>query len=376
MTAASVIVSGMIAATPHQGGATWAVLQFLLGLRRLGCDVRFVEPIDHPRPADSAGARYISDVMHRFGLGGRWAIVGPDQNEILGMTRPQLRAAARHADVLLNVSGMLSEPDVLDHVDIRVYVDLDPAFVQLWHSVAGVDMRFDAHTHFVSIADAIGESGCPVPSCGRAWIPTLPPVVLDEWPVAEHRHGDALTTVAHWRGYGSIEHQGVRYGQKAHSLRPLFDLPRRTDAQFRLALAIHDGDMKDIAALREHGWELVDPDTVASSPDEYRRFVQSSWAEFGIAKSGYVVSRVGWFSDRSACYLASGRPVLAQDTGFGRRLPTGAGLFAFTDGDDVLAAVDAMRRDYAHHRAAARDIAREYLDSDRVLSELLERVAT
>jgi glycosyltransferase involved in cell wall biosynthesis len=235
-------------------------------------------------------------------------------------------------------------------------------------------MRLGGHTHFVTVADAIGEPTNSIPTCGRKWLPTLPPVVLDEWPVATGPTRNALTTVGHWRSYGSIHHDGVQYGQKVHSLRPLIDLPSRTRSRFELALAIHPDESADLKALADNDWALLDPGEVARTPDDYRRFVQGSWAEFGLAKSGYAVSDSGWFSDRSACYLASGRPVIAQDTGFGRRLPTGEGLFAFASADDVLAAIDALEDDYERHREAAREIAVAHLDSDRVLGSLLERV--
>jgi hypothetical protein len=368
------VVSGMIAGTPRQGGATWAVLQYLLGLRRLGYDVLFVEPVGSQDLGGSESARYCREVMHRFGFDGRWALVQPGRLETVGLSRSELRAAAREANVLINVSGMLADADVLEQTATRVYLDLDPAFVQLWQEVENIDMRFDAHTHFVTIADTIGTTASPVPACGRTWIPTLPPVVLTEWPVGDRLEHDALTTVGHWRGYGSIEHNGLHYGQKVHALRPLIGLPLQTVETFRLALSIHPEEKSDLSALGENRWQLVDPAVVAATPDGYRRFVAGSKGEFGVAKSGYVVSNSGWFSDRSACYLASGRPVIAHDTGFGRRLPTGSGLFAFADTQDAAAAVDALHSDYGKHRAAARAIAEEHLDSDRVLRTLLDRV--
>jgi hypothetical protein len=373
-SAPSVIVSGTIAATPWQGGATWAILQYLLGLRRLGCEVYFIEPVDDLDGPSSDAVRYCREVMRRFGLDGCWALV-PARGDPIGMSQQAIRDAARDSDVLLNVSGMLRYPDVLDRVQTRAYLDLDPAFAQLWHAAEGVDMHLDAHTHFVSVADAIGQPGCPIPTCGRDWLPTLPPVVLDQWPVATRLERHAGTTIGHWRSYGSIHHEGVQYGQKAHSLRPLIDLPRRAPTPFALALAIHRDETRDLDLLRANGWTVLDPATVASTPDDYHRFVQGSWAEFGLAKSGYVVSGSGWFSDRSACYLASGRPVIAQDTGFRRRLPTGAGLFAFSTADDVVAAFEELERDYERHRVAARALAAEYLDSDRVLASLLERLS-
>jgi hypothetical protein len=373
VSAPAVIVSGMIAATPWQGGATWAVLQYLIGLRRLGCDVHFLEPVDGAAPKADA-VEYVRAVMDRFGLEDRWALIPSDGHEPLGLSRREVRDAARRADMLISVAGMLTDPDVTEVVPVRAYLDLDPAFTQLWNDAEGVDMRLDGHTHFVTVADTIGEPSNPIPTCGREWLPTLPPVVLEEWPVATELTRDALTTVGHWRSYGSIHHDGVHYGQKVHSLRPLIDLPGRTGAAFELALAIHPDESADLEALADNGWALLDPAEVARTPDDYQRFVQGSWAEFGLAKSGYAVSDSGWFSDRGTCYLASGRPVIAQDTGFGRRLPTGEGLFAFATADEVLAGIEALRADYERHRRAAREIAVAYLDSDRVLGSLLERL--
>ena len=374
MSAPTVIVSGMIAATPWQGGAAWAVLQYLLGLRRLGCSVYLMEPVDRPEVLSSDAPRYCEQVMRQFGFEDRWALIPPASTDPIGMTRAQIVSAARDADLVLNVAGMLTDTDVLDRIPVRAYLDLDPVFTQLWHATEGVDMRLDAHTHFVTVADGIGRPGSPIPSCGRDWLPTLPPVVLEEWPIATHLADRAITTVGHWRSYGSIHHDGVQYGQKVHSLRPLIDLPSRTSGHFALALAIHPEETKDLVALRENGWTLLDPAEVAATPDEYRRVVQGSWAEFGLTKAGYVVSGSGWFSDRSACYLASGRPVIAQDTGFGRRLPTGIGLLAFSTANEAAAAIEELQRDYEQHRAGARRIAEEHLGSDQVLGALLNRL--
>ena len=337
-----ILVAGMVAAHPHQGGATWAVLQYVRGLEQLGHELWLVDPAEPT--AESEGYFAGLDLGSRAFLG---------------------RYGGPPPDVLLNISGMLRDERVLGGAPIRVFLDLDPGFNQLWH-LHGVDAGLDGHTHYVTV-------GSRVPPTGHDWIPTLPPVVLDDWHVAERIETDAFTTVGNFRAYGSIEHEGVRYGQKAHSLRPLVELPRLTDQRFALALDIHP-DEPDLATLREHGWELLDPRVVAGTPERYAAFVRGSKAELGIAKEGYVVSRCGWFGDRSAAYLASGRPVVAQDTGFGERLPVGAGLFAFADTDDVLGAIEALRLDYGRHARAARAIAEEHLDSRRVLTRLLHEV--
>jgi hypothetical protein len=376
----TILLSGMIAADPHQGGATWAVLQYLLGLRRLGHDVCFVEPVPPAslRPPGAAlerslNAAYFRAVAAEFGHGGAAALLLAGTRSTVGLPYETLRRFAARADLLLNVSGMLQDPDLTGPVPVRVYLDLDPGFVQLWHA-QGIDMRFAGHTHFVTVGHALGTAGCAVPTSGLSWIPTWQPVVLEHWPLAGAIVHDALTTVGNWRAYGSVEHGGVFYGQKAHSLRPLITLPTRTAEKFLLALAIDPGEVKDLAALAANGWGLVDPATVASAPGQYRRFIQGSRAEFGIAKSGYVAARCGWFSDRSACYLASGRPVLAQETGFSRLLPCGEGLFPFTTEDDVLAAVAALDADYARHARAARALAVEFFDSDKVLARILHQL--
>ena len=374
----TVIVSGMIAADPYQGGATWAVLQYVLGLLQLGHDVYFIEPIKEAaiRPAaatlaESVNARYFTEVATQFGLLGRAALLQQGTQQTHGLSYPQLQQIARKADVLLNISGMLEDPELLCPIPIRAYLDLDPAFNQLWNAVQGIDMRFGGHTHHVTIGQSIGSPECPIPTCGRDWIKTWQPIVLKHWPVAHQLTHPALTTIANWRGYGSIHHDGLHYGQKAHSLRPLLGLPRLTPEKLLLALSIHPGETRDLAALAENGWECVDPATVTDTPERYQQFIQGSWAEFGVAKSGYVHSRCGWFSDRSVCYLASGRPVLAQDTGLAHLLPTGEGLLLFASLEEAVAGIAELRRNYPAHAKRARAIAEEYFESDKVLTRLL-----
>jgi hypothetical protein len=197
-------------------------------------------------------------------------------------------------------------------------------------------------------------------------------VVLEQWPqVRASPERDAWTTIANWRGYGSIEWQGRHLGQKAHAFRELFELPSLSADRFEVALAIHDDEERDLEALSRNGWSLLDPGVVAGDPDGYRRFIRESVAELGVAKTGYLESRSGWFSDRSACYLASGRPVLAQDTGFSDHLPTGVGLVPFRTLDDAVEGVGRIRRDHDRHARAAREFAETYLDSDRVLARLM-----
>jgi hypothetical protein len=375
-----IVVSGMIAAVPGHGGATWAVLQYVLGLARLGHEVFFVEALDGDalRPAgvpleETVNARYCREVLQQHGLDHSWALVHRSNRQTAGLSHPEVTQIAAGTSVLLDISGTLADEDLFARVPIRVYLDVDPAFTQVWDA-DGIDMRLSGHTHFVTVGQSIGSPNCPVPTGGRDWITTWQPVVLEEWPVGGRITWNGFTTVANWRGYGSVEHEGVHYGQKAHGLRPFMAVPTRTDERLLLALAIDEGEVADLAALRGNGWELLDPDQVAGSPSAYRAFVRGSKAEFGIAKSGYVASRSGWFSDRSACYLASGRPVLAQDTGFSRHLPTGTGLVPFDSPDDVLTGIAMIEGDYQRHARAARALAEEYFGSAQVLTRLLRHV--
>lgn len=367
-----IVVAGMVAGDPRQGGATWAVLQYVEGLAALGHEVLVLEPVAPEALAPDGGvAAYLRSLRP---LAGRSALLADDYSRrTLGLPYRRLEEFAAGADLLLNISGMLRDERLLKAIPVRAFLDLDPGFNQVWGE-QGFDLGLDRHTHCVSVGTRIGAADCPIPTHGREWIPTLPAVALSHWPYAEGA-GRAWTTVGNWRSYGSPTAAGLRYGQRAHSLRELAELPRRSSARFEPALAIHPDEAADLELLATNGWHLVDPAAVASTPDLYADFVRGSRGELGVAKQGYVAGRSGWFSDRSACYLASGRPVVAQDTGFGDALPTGAGLLAYTDVAGAAAAIEAVEGNLETHRCAARELAAEHLDAARVLPALLERLA-
>jgi hypothetical protein len=367
-----ILLAGMVAGDPHQGGASWAVLQYVAGLSELGHEVVLVEPV--PAMSLDPAGEVVSCFRELPLIEGRAALLGQGTDRTCGLPYSQLLEFARDADLLLNISGMLRDEKLLE-APVRAFLDLDPGFNQVWQ-VTGSEMGFDLHTHFVTVGVRIGTEDCPIPTLERNWIGTLPPVSLPHWPMAEAApERDSFTSVGHWRSYGSIEYGGVHYGQRAHSLRSLIELPTRSDTQFELALGIHPDEVGDLRALRENGWKLADPREVAGSPRVYASYVSGSQAELSVAKSGYVNSRSGWFSDRSACYLASGRPVVAQDTGFGDSLPVGEGLLSFESTRGAGDAVAEVRADIDRHRRAARELAEEHLDSRKVLSRLLESLA-
>jgi hypothetical protein len=213
-----------------------------------------------------------------------------------------------------------------------------------------------------------------LPVDGIPWRPTRPPVVLAEWPVVDCG-GDQFRTVASWRGaYGRVEAAGRLHGQKAHEFRRFAELAELVDQPFEIALDISEADAADAQMMRRHGWRLQDPVEVASSPDDFRRYVQGAAAEFSVAQGIYAETRCGWFSDRTTRFLASGKPALVQDTGFSDSVPTGQGLLAFTTVEAAVAGVASIQRDYQAHAQCARTIAEQYFDSDLVLGRMLDEV--
>ena len=375
-----ILVSGRIAAAARQGGASWAVLQYLLGFEELGHDVRFVEPITSSR-IDPAGTRedipdaaYGRHVLAASGMSGRRIFFEEAGGTATSISARAAAELTRGCDVFVNLSGVLRDRELTELIPIRVYVDLDPAFTQLWHEVESIDVGLAGHTHYVTVGQRLGQPGCDIPDCGVAWIPSLPPVVLRCWPESPAPPHGAVTTVGNWRGYGPVTFGDTTYGQRAHSFRPIAKLPMFSSERFSVALAIDPEEHDDLAMLVQNRWTLLDPRVVAGTPEAFANFVRASKAELDVPKSGYVVSRCGWFSDRSACYLASGRPVVAQDTGFSSAIPTGTGLIAFDVLDEAVDAIERMSSEYPRHVRVARQIAEEHFDARIVLRSLLDRI--
>lgn len=384
---ATAIVSGALANKPFNGGEAWVRLAWVLGLRRLGLDVYFAEQIesdtcvdDSGRPAAfaaSANRAYFDSVVRDFGLEARAGLICDGGEEGSGLSRGDLIEIAGGADLLFNISGHLTLDALLEGPRISVYVDLDPGFTQAWHVDPSVPFRLPHHDRYLTVGLNVGAADCPIPACGLEWIPTLPPLLLDEWPPVPAPSGPLrLTTVATWRSpYGALEIGGRTMGSKHHEFRRLIDLPGRAGGvAFELALDIHEGDAADREALLAHGWTIVEPREVAATPRAFRDYVRGSGAEFSVAQGVYAASASGWFSDRTAAYLACGRPAIVQDTGVAGRLPIGEGLLAFSSPDQAAANVEEVLARYAAHGAAAADLAARHLDSDRVLGRLLAMV--
>jgi len=234
---------------------------------------------------------------------------------------------------------------------------------------------FAGHDLFVTIGENIVQPDCGIPTCGLDWITTRQPVVLNLWQ-AVSRGRPTFTSVGAWRGpFAPVEYKGTTYGLRVHEFRKFVDLPLRTGENFELAFDIHEAETADVELLGRSGWRIVQPQIVAGDPVAYRDYLRSSRAEFMVAKNMYVQTRGGWFSDRSACYLASGKPVLAQDTGITSLFPVGEGLLTFSTLDEAAAGVEAITNDYQRQSKTAREIAEEFFDSDKVLTALLEKLS-
>jgi hypothetical protein len=373
------LVAGSVAARPGCGGHAAAFLQWVLGLRALGHDVWFVDRMppgsctdDDGRPCLPVRSRqwaYLEHVCEAERLTGRYVLLA--DGECLGAPVGAVRHAARGA-VLLNVNGYLEDEDILNAVSQRVYVDIDPGFAHFWLE-HGLHDAFAGHDTFVTIGERVGQPDCPIPTNGRSWITTPPPVYLPAWPRRPPMAADLLTSVATWRGpFAPVEHDGVRYGLRVHEFRRFVELARRIRARLEIALDIDPADAADIEMLTTHGWHLVDPVAVACDPRAYARYLRRSAAEFCVAKEIYVRTRSGWVSDRSICYLASGRPVIAQDTGWSARYGSSEGFVAFDELDDAVDAARDVLADYERHSKAAYEIAADCFSTTTVLPRLLD----
>jgi hypothetical protein len=400
-----VVVTGLIAQHPWLGGLTWHYLQYVLGLRNLGHDVYYVEDSgEWPYTLDggasgnewiasdcSTNVEYLKTAMGRFGLGDRWAYRFPRERRWYGLSARRRREVLRSADLLLNVSGTLRRPEEYRAIPRLVYIDSDPVFTQIKLSLRrghlGFQKRVATHDVHFSFGETLARTGFVA---GYHWRPTRQPVVLAQWSLPS-RQRDVYSTVMSWTSYEPLVFRGKVYAQKDREFRRFVDLPPRI-APARIELAVNHIDhaewqttdvpqtsggsearkMSIADALALHNWSIVDPVKLCGTLDDYRSFIQSSKGEWSVAKHGYVQGSPGWFSERSACYLAAGRPVIVQNTGFDAVLPVGEGIVPFSTVEEAADGIAAVERDYSRHSRAARDIAVEYFDANHVLTRLLE----
>jgi hypothetical protein len=381
-----VVVTGLVATYPV-GGVAWDYLQYVEGFRRLGCDVFYLEDTGQwcydPDAATfirdaTAGARYLADAIGTLSpsLAGAWSVRGPD-GVVHGRDADVVRRACAGADLFLNVSGASRLRDDYRGARVLAFVDTDPGYSQA--RAAAVDrgtvdpqmqdaveiMR--AHAVFFSLGEHLGAPDCAVPTGGIRWRPTRQPILLDRW-AAPPAAGGAFTTVMSWRiDPPAPIVDGIVYGGKDVEFERFLELPGHTAAPLEVAIA----GAAPRARIQAAGWHVVDAHAVSRTMADYRGYITGSRGELSIAKNAYVAPRTGWFSTRSAAYLAAGRPVILQDTGFSAHLPIGPGLHAFTTMAEAVAALDAVDRDYAAAARHAREVAVACFAAERVCERLL-----
>ena len=394
-----VVVVGTVASDPYAGMA-WMTMQIVEGLRRLGLDAWYFEttstwPFDprcQSRVQNSEYAvAYLERLTDSFNLSSRWAYRRSYSDKSwLGLDRRQAESLLADADLVLNIAGATRFSEEGLRTGRLVYFGTDPVFHEVNYAKGQSEARaiVDEHADVITYGENIGNPDCPLPALPRLRGRTRQPVLLDMWQ-AGRPVNPAFTTVGNWKQGGrDVEFNGESYRwSKHHEFLKFIDLPRRTSqpielaTNMALATSIHHGlgtavpalgfEQDEYTMLTAHGWRLVDAPAFSIDPWRYRDYVIASRGEFTVARDLNVRLRSGWFSERSACYLAAGRPVVTQDTGFGCALPTGEGLFAFSTMEEILTAFDAINSDYERHSRAAREIAQHYFRAETVLAKML-----
>lgn len=384
-TRLTIVVGGYIVAYPL-GGMTWHHLNYLLGLHELGHDVWFLEdsgsysypynPVTWQSSADSAyGRAYLERTFAQYGLPKQYCYYSQFEDAHYGLHRHELNNLLKRADLMLCVSGVTPIRPERPKPRRLAVIDTDPVFTQLrMNSDAGFLAYYGQFDSIATFGRLIGTPASPLPTHGFNWIPTNQPIAMRHWPVTSP-HSSSMTTLGKWEHTSdrNLEFNGKSYrSSKGVEWMKMLDLPRRVP--WTMTLGMLAMPKETAAEFSRHGWNLVDPEKATLSCEAYADFIRASAGEFTVAKEIYAGLPSGWFSDRAAAYLASGRPVVTQASGFDRWLPTGEGLFSYQTPDEAAAALSAVAEDHPRHCAAARKIAEDYLNSKKVLSELLAAI--
>jgi hypothetical protein len=379
-----IIVSSNFSHCARRPGALDNRMAYVRGLMALGHDVYVVEDVAPERCFDDGyetvsfeewtGRVRFQSIVDTLGLGSRSALIYDRGRATHGLSIDAVERHARSADLLVSVASALDTESVRDAIPCRVYVDTAPAKVQVYHDQYGIDYGFGHYHHFFTFGLNIGSDGCPIPTCGVEWHGSLPPVVMSEWPRVPPRKRGRFTTVSSWAGSKhTFDYAGVYSGDKADEWRRFAQLPRATDQTLEIALNIHPAYAEDIELLEGNGWVLR-PAGELDSVGAYREYLVGSRAELSISNARYVRFNTGFFGDRTARYLACGRPALVQRTGFEGHLPVGEGLLTFETIEEARAGIDEINGRYELHADAARSIAEEHFAAERVLSSMLAKV--
>ena len=377
-----IVVTGLLGQYAF-GGVTWDYLQYLLGFRGLGHDVWYLEdsgawPYDPVRQTYGEDCTYNIDYLHgimtEFGFGDRWIYRNGADGKFHGAGETAARDVIKNGDLLVNVSsaGWLRDYDF--GVKHQMFIDGDPMFCQvglLDPKNADYAARVRAHDSHFTFGLNVGRPGCLAPETGIRWKKTVQPIALDQWPVQDDTAPDRFTTVMNWASYAPIEFEGKSYGQKDLEFEKFKLLPKQTPQRLEMAMGQGIGSKRPTEELRALGWIILEAGEVLPDHRSYREFLRTSKAEWSVAKHGYVAGRTGWFSCRTACYLALGRPAVVQETGWSDTIPAGEGLLAFSTIEEAVAAIADINDHYAEHQAAARALAVQFFEAKKVCADLL-----
>ncbi|MCK6690760.1 MAG: hypothetical protein L6Q97_01520 [Thermoanaerobaculia bacterium] len=402
-----IIVTGLVAQHHTLAGVTWDYIQYAIGLHRLGHEVYYFEdtgewpynldggPTGNDWVADNCkkNVEHLNNVLARYGLQERWAYHFPAKSEWYGLSGTRRKEIIRTADLLINVSGTLESPEKYRDVKTLAYIDSDPGFTQvkLINRDEAFAQRVAAHDIHFSFGEQLPTGLLPTE---YRWLPTRTPIVLSEWQTGRP-HRETYTTVMNWTSYKPLQLNGRVFGQKDVEFVQFLDLPRQLKGlSFEVAVAKtqHKNWQSKIEhilpeapgasmtrlfgspreMLTHYGWKVVDPAECCGDIDTYRRYIEQSKGEWSVAKGGYVTAQPGWFSCRSACYLAAGRPVAVQSTGFESVLPAGEGIVPFRNLEEAIRAIKDIEHNYSRHAEAARAIAEDHFDAGKVLKNLIE----
>jgi hypothetical protein len=379
----SILVLGYIIRGPF-GGMSWHHLHYILGLKAMGYDVLFLEdsdnypscynPISNEMTADpSYGLNYIRTLFNSYGLQDCWAYYDESTNRWHNYSEQKALAFCAKADIVLNLSVINPLRVWWSKIPVKVFIDTDPVFTQMRLAKSEAAASYaNEHTHFFSFGENIGKSTCTIPTAGFPWVATRQPVYLPAWLVSNRSNQGSWTTVMNWDSYAQDTFQGTTFGMKSLSFSSYYDLPLLLPGEnFELAIG---GPSIPAQKLEAHNWKVVNPLQVTPTPCHFQQYIEMSKGEWTVAKHGYVISNSGWFSERTLNYMATGKPVVIQDTGFSEFLPSGKGLMAFTSPEEAIEGIKEVNADYRLHSGAARKIVEDHFESKLVLSSLLKHL--
>jgi hypothetical protein len=389
-----IIVGGFLGILPA-GGVTWDYVQYPLGFSLLGHDVYYIEdtrlyPIYQKAGSNwndcSSCVNHLREVMNYFGLNERWAYRDEASGKIFGLSEERIKEVCKTADAFVNISCSTFLRDEYLNIPARILIDSDPMFTQIQYlsqqmftpGSPGIRQMVDGHNYLFTFGENIGFADCRIPDCGLKWLATRQPICLDYWRVSKTADlSDSFTTLMNWTAAKTLQYDGEEWGQKDMEFKKYIDLPYLVKGIQLSAIVNQTGGTNQTFSkenVTEKGWQILEADTNASDWKAYQQFINSSLGEFSVAKETYVKANTGWFSCRSACYLAAGKPVITQDTGWSKFISSGKGVLSFTTIEEAVFALDDVVANPLMHAKAARLIAEEYFDSKKVLQSLLNKI--